>query len=311
MGHINKKPHIIAVVGPTASGKSELAVQIAKQVNGEIVSCDSRQVYRGMDIGSGKVPGEWSVSKKSEGTKQQHYVYKSIPHFGIDIASPKRQYSAAQFQKYAQRIIKDILSRNKIPVLCGGTGLWVDAVVSDTVFPAVKPNAILRKKLEKQSVEELFAMLKKKDPTRAETIDRKNPRRLIRALEIVLSTGKPVPEVISATPYSVSWIGITKPEKILHQKIKRRLEQRLNQGMIKEVTTLQRSGISWARLESFGLEYKYCALILQKKISQVEFEQQLFVAIKQYAKRQMTWFKRNKDIHWVSNFPQALSEIKK
>ena len=297
-----QKPFIIAVVGPTASGKSELAVQLAKKYHGEIISADSRQVYRGMDIGTGKIEGKWRGSQ---------YFYKTIPHYGIDIVSPRSQYSVAKFQNYAKKAITEILARKKIPIICGGTGHWVDAVLFDQNLPTVKPNMELRKKLEKLSTAELFNKLKKLDPRRAENIDAKNPRRLIRALEIVMSTGKPVPTSNTETKYNVLWLGITHNKEALEKRIDKRLDERLKLGMLKEIKTLHKNGISWKRLEEFGLEYKFIAQFLQQKLSEVEMHSLLSTAIKQYAKRQMTWFKRNKDIHWIKNFSEASKLISK
>jgi tRNA dimethylallyltransferase len=287
---ISKKPLIYAVVGPTASGKSEYAVTLAKKHNGEILSVDSRQIYTGMDIGSGKVKGK---------LKAGVYIYKGIPHYGIDITSPKRQYSAARFQVYAHRVIADILKRNKTPILCGGTAHWIDAVVFNQQFPDVKPNKKLRTTLEKKTTAQLYTQLKKLDPKRAESIEQHNPRRLIRALEIVLTTKQPVPELIQESPYTVKWIGIKIGGKQLVENIQKRLAVRLKQGMLDEIKKLRRSGLSWKRLESFGLEYKYCALLLQKKVSHKEMVILLSKAIEHYAKRQMTWWKRNKDITWI------------
>ncbi len=294
------KPLIIVVLGPTASGKSELAVSLAKKYRGEIISADSRQVYRGMDIGSGKVDGHY---------KDGIYFYKSIPHFGIDIASPQTQYSVAQFQKYASKKIIEITKRGSVPIICGGTGHWIDALVFNQQLPKIKPDKSLRKELENFSNLQLFQKLKKLDPVRASTIDAKNPRRLIRALEIVLSSGKPVPVINSDSPYEIIWIGIKAEQQSLSKKIEQRLKLRMKQGMIKEISTLHKQGLSWKKLENFGLEYKFGALFLQNKIDPTEMQQQLLTSIKQYAKRQMTWFKRNTDIHWIKNFKDASSII--
>lgn len=302
------KPFLISIVGPTASGKSELAVRLAKKINGEIISADSRQVYRGMDIGSGKINGR--VSKPSTLYPQPFYTYKSIPHYGIDIASPKTQYSVAKFQKYSKKIIKDILSRKKIPIICGGTGFWIDAVISEQVLPKVKPNLTLRNKLKNYSTEQLFKKLEKLDPQRAKSIDSKNPHRLIRALEIIMTTGRPIPQANLNSPYKVLWIGIKTDQEKLYLKIDKRLKQRLKQGMVKEVESLHKQGLSWKKLEEFGLEYKYCALFLQNKINHSEMLEELSKAIKQYSKRQLTWFKRNQNIHWISNYSEIDNLLK-
>jgi len=284
------KNNLLVIVGPTSSGKSELAVKLAKKYGGEIISADSRQVYCGMNIGSGKIEGR---------LKKGGYIYKGISHYGIDVASPKIQYSVARFKSLAESAIKDITARGKLPILCGGTGHWIDAVAFDQDLPAVNPDPKLRRRLEKKSTAELFAMLKRLDPKRAKTIDKKNPRRLIRALEIVITTGKPVPALKQQSPYNILWLGISMSQEKLYKKIEQRLDQRLKQGMLHEVKKLHRQGASWKRLEEFGLEYKYCALRLQKKLSKEEMRNQLLQAIKQYTKRQMTWWKRNKDIKWI------------
>jgi tRNA dimethylallyltransferase len=296
------KKLLIIVVGPTASGKSELAVKIARKVNGEIISADSRQIYKGLDIGSGKVEGQWELRNS-----KQVFMYKKIPHYLIDEASPRVQYSVARFQKQAQKIIDDILARGKTPIICGGTGHWIDAAVFDQNLPEVEPDLELRKELEKLSVEQLFTKLRKLDPDRAASIDAKNPRRLIRALEIVVSTGKPVPKQKSLSKYNAIWIGINPDKEILNVKIAKRLRERLHEGMVEEVKNLHQNKLSWKKLESFGLEYKYIALFLQGKLSEQEMEEQLYTAIKQYAKRQMTWWKRNKNIHWSDNPTELMS----
>lgn len=295
------KPFVIAIVGPTASGKSELAVEIAKKINGEIISADSRQVYRGMDIGTGKVEGKWHGNK---------YFYKSIRHYGIDIASPRTQYSIAKFQSYAKKAIAEILAQGKVPIICGGTGYWADSVLFDQSIPAVKPNSELRKKLEKLSTALLFTKLKTLDPARAQNIDAENPRRLIRALEIIIATGKPIPAFSRKIKYAVLWLGITHEKNILDKRIDKRLDERLRLGMVKEVKKLRENGLSWKKLEAFGLEYKFIAQFLQQKFSEDEMRSLLSTAIKQYAKRQMTWFKRNQDIHWVTKTSGALKIIK-
>lgn len=306
---MHSKPLVISIIGPTASGKSEMAVKLAKKIGGEIISADSRQVYRGMDIGSGKIAGR--ITKPSALNPKSFYTYKSIPHYGIDIANPATQYSVAKFQKYSHRIIKDILKRGKTPIICGGTGHWVDAILFNQSLPNIKPNPKLRKKLEKLSTKELFSKLEKIDPDRAKNIDAKNPRRLIRALEIVMTTGKPVPPTNTSSPYEVLWIGIKTEQEKLYKKINNRLKERFRQGMIKEVSNLHKHGLSWKKLEEFGLEYKYCALYLQNKLSKEEMGEQLFQAIKKYSKRQLTWFKRNKNIHWISKFSEINKLVKK
>lgn len=272
------------IVGPTASGKSAYAIQLAKKIDGEVISADSRQVYKGMDIGTGK------VTKKEMG---------SIPHHLLSIASPKKQYSVEQYKKEAARILQDILARGKTPIICGGTGFYIDALVHGTTLPTVAPNTQLRAKLSGMRTEKLFALLTKKDPARAQTIDAKNPRRLIRALEIVEALGRvPTQEKNPLPDVQFKWIGLDALDAVLKKKIHIRLLERVRQGMLAEVKKLHTQGVSWKRLENFGLEYKWLARYLQGKINKEEMLEKLEMDIWHYAKRQRTWFKRNKNIRW-------------
>ncbi|MBL8030658.1 MAG: tRNA (adenosine(37)-N6)-dimethylallyltransferase MiaA [Candidatus Doudnabacteria bacterium] len=301
------KINILAVIGPTASGKSELAVKLAKQFDGEIISADSRQIYKNLNIGTGKVEGRWERLSKAKNLSTV-FIYKNIPHYAIDIANPQTVYSVSKYKTLVQKIILEIFNRGKLPILCGGTAQYIDTVVYNQDIPQVKPNWILRKKLAKYSTQELSEQLKELDPERAKTIDQKNPVRLIRALEIIHTTGKPVPNLNiknqKSNLYNAFWIGIETDQAELYKKIEKRLKARLKDGMIEEVKNLHspsktKARLSWKRLESFGLEYKYISLYLQNKLTYEEMETQLFTAIKQYSKRQMTWWKRNPKINWL------------
>ena len=284
--HSLSLPKFIAVVGPTASGKSDLAVEIAKKFNGEIISADSRQVYKGMDIGSGK------ITKKEMG---------GITHYLLDVAKPKEIFNVVDFKKMAENAIEYIISKEKLPILCGGTNFYVQAVIDQLNIPEIKPNKKLRKQLEKKTVDEMFKMLKKLDPERASVIDSKNPRRLVRAIEIAKALGKvPVLEALPPKKYDVLQIGITLPQKELDRKIHKRLLSRMKEGMLVEIKKLKKSGVSWKRLYDFGLEYRYLSLYLRKQLTKDEMLEKLYTAISQFSKRQMTWLKRDKRINWVS-----------
>lgn len=290
------RPKIIAVIGPTSSGKSELAVQIAKKFNGEIISADSRQVYKELNIGSGKV-----TRKEMAGVR----------HHLLDVASPRHQFTVSQYQKLGKRAIKEILQKGKLPIVCGGTGLYVDALLYNYQFPSSPPDAKLRAKLDKLPIEVLFVRLKKLDPGRAATIDRHNPRRLIRALEIVLKTKQPIPKLKKEFSYDTLKIGIMWPKEILKQRIKLRLKQRLGQGMIEEVGRLNREGVSWQRLDNFGLEYRYISRCLRGLIGKEEMIAKLEKEIWWYAKRQMTWWRKDKNIKWAKDSSRSLIIAKK
>lgn len=282
---------LVVVVGPTGSGKSKLAVEIAKRFNGEVVSADSRQVYRGLDIGTDKI------------TKQE---MQGIPHYLLDVASPKRKFTVAQYQKKAHQAIESILKRGKLPILCGGTGFYIQAVVDNIVIPKVRPDWQLRKRLEQKTSQQLFEKLKKLDPKRAQTIERKNKRRLIRAIEIVLKTKKPVPKLKKEQPYNVLMLGLKTDKNELKEQIKKRFHRWLKQGLIDEVRNLKKSGLSWERIEEFGLEYSPIAKYLQNQLSYRDMVELSIKAIEQYAKRQMTWFKKDKRIIWLENKKSAL-----
>ena len=330
---------LVVILGPTASGKTDLSIKLAKKYNGEIISADSRQVYKGLDIGSGKI------------TKKE---MQEIPHYLLDVANPKRKFSVAQYQKLALKAIKSIQKKNKLPILVGGTGFYIQSIVDGIVIPEVKPNWELRKELEKKSNEQLYQILLKKDPRRAESIDKNNPHRLIRALEIVLTTGKPVPALLSTVipakagiqsvgtnndvdsrfrgNDNILQIGIKITEDQLKKNIKKRLLKRLkNNAMINEVKKLHKT-LSWKRLEEFGLEYRFVAQYLQDKISYQEMIDKIQIESEHYTKRQMTWFSAHggsasggkrepptptgfggpsKKIHWVKSLKEADKLTKK
>ena len=283
---------LVVILGPTASGKSALAIKLARLFNGEIISADSRQVYRGLDIGSGKI------------TKRE---MAGIPHHLLDVANPTRKFTVAQYQKLARRTILQIQKRGRLPFLVGGTGFYIQSIVDGIVIPEVKPNWKLRKKLERKTIKELYQMLLKLDPARAANIDPQNPRRLIRAIEIVKTTvdvGRPL------------LIGIKKSPQELKKLIAARLKKRIK-GIIIEVKNLHlpvgrqaKTGLSFKRLEELGLEYRFVAQYLQQKISYGEMIDAIQKESLQFTKRQMTWFKRDQRIHWVKNQTEAQKLIK-
>ncbi|MEK7061901.1 MAG: tRNA (adenosine(37)-N6)-dimethylallyltransferase MiaA [Patescibacteria group bacterium] len=294
---------IVVILGPTASGKTDLSIKLAKKFNGEIISADSRQVYKGMNISSGKV-----TKKEAQG----------IPHYLLDIASPKRKFTVSQYQKLAQATIKKIHYKGKIPFLVGGSGFYIQSIVDTITIPEIKPDWKLRKKLEKNSNKYLHEMLLKIDPKRAKNIDKNNSRRLIRALEIVLKTGKPVPLSNHSESLHKRWdvlqIGIKKSPEEIKKLIEKRLLKRLNPpvggGMISEVKKLKASGLSFKRLEEFGLEYRFVAQYLQKKLSYQEMFNKIQKESEHLAKRQMTWFKRDNRIKWVKDYKESEKLVK-
>lgn len=284
---------IIVILGPTSSGKSEVAIRLAKKFNGEVISADSRQIYRGMDVGTGKI------------TKKE---MRGIKHWMLDIVSPKTDYNVAKFKKQTDKIITDILQRGKLPIICGGTGFWIKAVVDNVNFPEVKPDKALRDKLSKKSAEILSEMLKELDLDRAKNIDPHNKVRLIRAIEIARTLGS-VPKEKNYPKYTALQIGVDIPKEKLQKNIKRRLEKRFAQGMIKEVKDLrEKYKLSWKKIQSFGLGYYWIPLYLQNKISKEELFEKVYQAEKDYAKRQMTWFRKDQRIKWLKNYKNIKKE---
>ena len=280
------KPKILIVLGPTSSGKSGLAVKLAKKFNGEVISADSRQVYKGLDIGTGKV------------TKKE---MSGIPHHLLDVVSPNTVFTVLGFQKKAYKAINDVISRGKLPIIAGGTGFYIQSIVEGITLPEVKENKALRKQLEKLDIRVLQKKLKKLDPVRYKEIDINNKVRLVRAIEVASSLGK-VPKVKSNPRYTPLQIGLLVDRKKLTDEIYKRLLWMIKVGMIKEVEDLHnKKKVSWKRFENLGLEYRYAARYLQNKISKDKMIEELRNKINQYAKRQMTWFKRDKNIKWFSS----------
>jgi len=287
---------LVVILGPTSSGKSALAINLAKKFKGEIVSADSRQVYKRMNIGTGK------VTKKEQ---------KQVRHHLLDVVDPKKSFTVAEYKTLASKAIENIRKKKKLPFLVGGSPFWIYALIDDLQIPQVKPNPKLRKELAKKSTIQLFAMLKRLDPKRAQNIDRHNPLRLIRAIEIIKATGQPIPEFKNQKTNQALIIGIKKSQAQLHKLIDQRLIERLNSGMVDEVKKLLKQKISHKRLQELGLEYRFVSLYLQGHLDYNAMVKQLQNAIHKFSKRQMTWFKTDTRINWISKEKQARNLINK
>ncbi|HVV14895.1 MAG TPA: tRNA (adenosine(37)-N6)-dimethylallyltransferase MiaA [Candidatus Paceibacterota bacterium] len=289
------KPKVIAIVGPTASGKSALGIFLAQKLGGEIISADSRQVYRGLDIATGKV------------TKKE---MAGIPHHLLNVASPKRQFSVDDFVKKAQNVIEKSMIYHTFPIVVGGTGLYIDMLLGRMTMPNVAPNPALRARLEKKSAEELLSILKKLDLRRAGTIEPGHKRRIIRAIEIAKAIGKsPLPK--PEQKYDVLWLGLAPDEKKLKKNIHLRTIRRMKAGMVMEAKRLHKAGVSYKRMHELGLEYRSLAQYLQGLLNKEALVAEIERGNWDYAKRQMRWFKRNKDIIWIGNKAKAMRLAKK
>jgi tRNA dimethylallyltransferase len=293
---IKNLPKLIVIVGPTATGKTALSIELAKQFHGSVISADSRQIYKGMDIGSGKI-----TRKEMQG----------ITHYLLDIANPKRKFSVGQYKILAEKAIKKIIKQKRIPFLVGGTGFYIQAIADNLILPKIKPDWQLRANLEKLTTQQLFNKLRKLDQKRAKNIDSNNRRRLIRALEIIKKTKKTIPPLLNKKPnFDSIFIGIKKSKEEISSAIKKRLDKRLKNDMIAEVKKLKDQGISWKRLEEFGLEYRFIAQYLQNKINYEQMKERIQKESEQYGKRQMTWFKKDQRINWIKNQKEAQKIIK-
>jgi tRNA dimethylallyltransferase len=287
------KQKLIVVLGPTSVGKSDMAISLAKTFDGEVISADSRQVYKGAELLSGAV-----TEVEQDG----------IPHHLLSFRDIKNQYNGVTFVRDAEHAIKDISRRHGLPIVCGGTAMYIDALVYGQIFPEVKPNKELRAKLSGSSIEELVTILQKLDKKRAESIDTQNTRRLVRAIEIASTLGA-VPEIqYREGVYDVLLIGLRLPEETLRTKIKARIEMRLAGGMKDEITQFRKKGVTWKRLYELGLEFKQTARLVRGEVDTNTYLEELYYDHIHYVKRQLTWWKRNKDIRWFS--PNDTKEIK-
>jgi tRNA dimethylallyltransferase len=302
---LKNKPKVLVVLGTTASGKTHLGVELAAALNGEIISADSRQVYKGLDVGTGKDLAEYK------------FKGKNIPYHLIDVASPKQKFNLARYQKLAFKAIEDILQRGKMPIIVGGSGLYLQAIVDNYELREVRPPSPQRAEWEKLTAEKLFEKIHKLKPefaSRLNNSDRHNARRLSRYLEII-SAGDLDTIKKRESPYNFLLLGLTWPDEKLREKISARILTRLEkEGMIAEVKKLNQAGLSWERLKSFGLEYKFISQHLLGEISYSETVEKLATASYRFAKRQKTWFKRwekqGAKIEWIKDAVGAKKKIK-
>ncbi len=288
--HKYKIMDLITILGPTASGKTSLAVKLADILHTEIISADSRQIYRRMNIGTGKDLDEYTLNGHQ------------IPYHLIDICEPGYKYNLYEYQRDFNRAYDDICSRGKLPILCGGTGLYIETVLRGYRMPMVPENKSLREALSKHTLPELEAILKTYKTLHNKT-DVDTPKRAIRAIEIAEYYKTLPPEERKDTPHDSYIIGIDIDRDTRRQRISDRLKARLNAGMVDEVKGLIGEGIAAEDLIYYGLEYKYLTEYIIGKYSFEEMTRLLEIAIHQFAKRQMTWFRgmerRGFTIHWV------------
>ena len=276
----NPKPKVIAIVGPTASGKTDFAINLAQKTNGEVISADSRLVYKGFDIGTAKP----TLAER-----------KGIPHYMIDIVEPEVDYSSGLYADDAQKAISDILKRGKLPIITGGTGLYFRLLLENYDVPRIEPDYELREKLKEYSSEELHRKLQKLDAIRAAEIDPNDKKKIIRAIEMAEHLEKPLSEYKKEPLYDVEWIGINCPRELLYERINKRVDLMIEKGLIEETKHLLKKH---GRIKNFVNTIGYCEILqyLDGKISLDEGVEKIKQNTRRYAKRQLTWFRRNPEL---------------
>lgn len=278
-----QKPKVIAIVGPTASGKTSLSIKLAQHIDGEVISADSRQVYTGLDIGTGKV-----TAKEMDG----------VPHHLLDVIDPSEIYTGAQFKRDASSAIDDIVTQHKHPIIAGGTFFYVDLLRDKMQAAPVEPNADYRESLSDYSNQELLELLQQKDPRRANDVDPHNRRRLVRSLEIIHTLGSVPEQAPAESPYDWLLIGINTDRDALREKFKQRLAGWLDQGLLAEVAHVRKT-LSPERFSELGFEYTLTAEYIDKQIDTGEFFERFMQKNWQYAKQQLTWLQKDAAINWV------------
>lgn len=326
-------PRVLVILGPTSSGKTGLSLRVARDLGGEIINADARQIYKRLNIGTGKPPGRrgrymghnaymvrvphmHNYEKLGINPEQRKLEvdnpYPEIPHYLMDFMAPENTISVAEWRRYALTAIKGIIRRGHLPIVVGGTGLYISALVDNFAIPEVPPNPALRKSYEKEPIEKLAALLLKMDPDAEMSINLKNPRHVIRALEICTFTGKPASKLKTKKPPVIDafQVGLKWPREELKKRINLSITRMMEEGWPEEVRRLHKSGLSWNAPAMTSIGYREMGMYIRGEILFEEAVEKIKKATHQYAKRQETWFKRYKRINWAANKTQAIKLIK-
>lgn len=298
-------PKLVVILGPTASGKTDLAIRLAKKFNGEIISADSRQVFKKMDIGTAKPAGQWQKVDERE-----VYMVEEVPHYGLDIVDPGHEMSMADFKKLALEAIRDITARGKVPFLVGGTGLYIWAVVDNLDMPHIPPNKKLRRSLEEKPLDVLRTLLTTLDPKAAEFVDVNNPRRVVRALEVAILSGESfVHQRRKSNPLvEALQVGIHWEKDELAERLERRVDEQIARGLVAETENLIRQHYGWQLPSMSSIGYKQIGSFLRGECTLAEAIAMIKAQTRQYAKRQNTWFKRDNRIEWIERDDASAAE---
>jgi tRNA dimethylallyltransferase len=298
-----KMDKLLVICGPTATGKTSLALSLAKKFGGELISADSRQVYKGMDIGTGKdlnQDSKFQTVRYKSGIRNLNfgfYTVKGVHVWGYDLVYPKDDFNVVQYLVIAKKVIRDIWGRSKLPILVGGTGLYIKAVIDGIETAGIAPDRVLRRSLSGKTPNELFEILAVADPLKAASMnisDKRNPRRLIRAIEIVNKKTEEKVRVRETNIKDFLYIGLIAQKYILFKKIEDRVYQRLKRGFEEETLELLDNGLDWNDQSMQSLGYRQYRDYYEKKVTKEEFIKDWISEEKKYAKRQITWFKKDK-----------------
>lgn len=301
-----KLPKVVVLLGPTASGKTSLSLDLARKYDAEIIAADSRQIYKKMTIGTAKAPGTWEWHTNRHGLRRSYFV-EGVPHHLIDFLDPGKRFTVAEFRDKAVKYIKFAHRNNRIPFVVGGTGLYISALVDNFVIPRVPANKKLRESLEGKTTEELLALLTNLDPKAAQTIDIKNQRRLIRALEVTILTGEPFSEQKKKGDpmFDFLQIGLQIDREVLYTRINTRVDQMVEEGLIDEIQNLLKQKYSWELPSMSGIGYRQFKPYFEKQASIEQCIEQCKKDTRNFARRQITWFKRDSRIHLINDPTQA------
>ncbi|PIR04440.1 MAG: tRNA (adenosine(37)-N6)-dimethylallyltransferase MiaA [Candidatus Magasanikbacteria bacterium CG11_big_fil_rev_8_21_14_0_20_39_34] len=308
----NSLQKVVIILGPTACGKTDWSLRLAKTYNGEVVSADSRQIYKKMDIGTAKVIGDWRWNVSWNGLRRSYYV-EDVPHHLMDFLDPGKSFSSAEFRDRAVKYIKMATRHGKIPFVVGGTGLYISSLVNNFYIPRIPPNKKLRSGLEEKSHEELMELLKRLDKETASNIDQKNKRRIIRALEVSIMTGEKFSrqKKKGEKMFDFLQIGIDVERDILYDRINKRVDAMIEDGLLQEIEALLKQKYSWKLPSMSGIGYRQFQLYYDGEQSLEKTVELLKRDTRRYARRQLTWFRRDKGIVWCKSYEEAEALVQK
>ncbi len=302
-------PRVLCIVGPTSSGKTDLGIELAKKFHGEVINADARQVYKWFSLGTGKPQdGKWVV----RGGKRV-FMVQDIPHHLMDVLMPKKIFTVAEWRKRAMKTVHEIIARGHLPIVVGGTGLYVQALVDNYHIPSVPPQAAYREAMESKTLDELLALLHQVDPGASKVVDMQNRRRVVRALEVVTYTGKSFASQRSKEEPEAEFlmIAVNRPREELYARINQQVDHMVENGWAKEIRSLHERGIDWDAPAMTAIGYREIAAFVRGECTLEEAVEKTKMATRHYAKRQMTWFKRDTRIHWIDEPEEATALVKK